>query len=363
MPPTVCLNMIVKNEAKVIRRCLDSVRPFIHRWVIVDTGSTDGTQAIIREHFSGVPGELHERPWKNFGHNRSEALALALGKTDYILVIDADEELIATPGFVMPSGADTYMVLYSFADSPVTWHRATFIKASLPWRYEGVLHEYLECGHPPERAILQGLRITSYTDGARNLDPKTKYTRDAAILEQGLRDEPENKRYVFYLAQSYRDAQDLEKAIQNYERRAEMGGWDEEVYYSLFQVAMLKKRTQRDPKSIVDAFLNAYQYRPSRAESLVELAAHYRATHQWALAELFARAALSIPLSPDILFVDASAYAWRALDELAIATYYTQKYGESADLNRRLLSEGKLPKEQRARIEQNLAFCIKNLGG
>jgi hypothetical protein len=142
-----------------------------------------------------------------------------------------------------------------------------------------------------------------------------------------------------------------------------MGGWDEEVYYSLLQVAMLKERTTRDPKSIVDAFLRAYQYRPSRAESLVELAAHYRATHEWALAELFARAALAIPLSPDILFVDASIYEWRVLDELAIATYYNQKYEESAALNRRLLSEGKLPKEHRPRIEQNLAFCTKQLGG
>jgi hypothetical protein len=50
------------------------------------------------------------------------------------------------------------------------------------------------------------------------------------------------------------------------------------------------------------------------------------------------------------------------LDELAIATYYTQKYRESAELNRRLLSEGKLPKDHRPRIEQNLAFCTKHLG-
>ena len=79
------------------------------------------------------------------------------------------------------------MVLYSFDHSPVTWHRATFIKASLPWRYEGVLHEFLECGHPPEREKLEGVRVVSHTDGARNLDPVTKYLNDARILEHGLR--------------------------------------------------------------------------------------------------------------------------------------------------------------------------------
>src|SRR5258708_9713159 len=90
---TICLNMIVKNEAPVIRRCLDSVRPLIDHWVIVDTGSTDGTRDIIRDCLRDVPGELHERPWKNFAHNRNEALALARGHGDYVFLIDADEVL------------------------------------------------------------------------------------------------------------------------------------------------------------------------------------------------------------------------------------------------------------------------------
>ena len=75
--PTICLNMIVKNEAHVIERCLASARPLIDAWCIVDTGSSDGTQGTIRALMAGIPGTLHERPWKNFGHNRTEALQLA----------------------------------------------------------------------------------------------------------------------------------------------------------------------------------------------------------------------------------------------------------------------------------------------
>ena len=118
--------MIVKNESRVIRRCLDSVRPFIHRWIIVDTGSTDGTQDIIKKHLSGLPGELFERPWKNFGHNRSEGLALARGKADFILIMDADEVLEVPQGFVLPELTDEqYMLLHRHRSSAeTTWELA-----------------------------------------------------------------------------------------------------------------------------------------------------------------------------------------------------------------------------------------------
>src|SRR6185369_8019373 len=110
---TICLAMIVKNESAVIRRCLDSVRPFIDRWLIVDTGSTDGTQALIRDIMRDTPGELHERPWVDFGTNRTEALELARGLADYSLVIDADDVLEAT-GPLTTLTADSYSVDIDF---------------------------------------------------------------------------------------------------------------------------------------------------------------------------------------------------------------------------------------------------------
>ena len=357
--------MIVKNEARVLKRCLDSVRPFIHHWIIVDTGSTDGTQALIRKELADIPGELFERPWKNFGHNRSEALAFARGKADYILIMDADEVFEVPAGFAMPGlDAEQYMLLHRHrASAETTWELGTLVRGSMPWRYEGVLHEHIACDEPHQRVPLRGPVVWGYFDSARNVDPKKKYANDARILEDALKDEPNNARYVFYLAQSYRDSDQLDKAIETYARRAAMGGWEEEVYFSLLQVGVLRVRAKREPQAIVSAFLNAYQYRPSRAEALVELAAHYRGTHEWALAELFARAALDIPHSKDILFVDSSVYDWRVLDELAIATYYTKKYEESAALNRRLLSEGKLPERHHQRVRDNLEFCRKQLGG
>ena len=81
---TVCLNMIVKNESAIIARCLESVIPFIDYWVIVDTGSTDGTQAIIKKFMSAkkIPGKLYEKPWVDFAHNRNEAMKFAKNRAN-----------------------------------------------------------------------------------------------------------------------------------------------------------------------------------------------------------------------------------------------------------------------------------------
>jgi glycosyltransferase involved in cell wall biosynthesis len=356
--------MIVRNEVGVIERCLDSVRPFIQRWVIVDTGSTDGTQDLARQRLAELPGQLHQRPWRDFGHNRSEALALARDHADYLLVIDADEELTAEPGFRIPDlVGDMYMIPCRRTDSATTWFRATIVKAALRWRYEGAVHEYLTCDEPHVREKLGGLMVHSHPDGSRNADPQRKYATDALMLERALLDDPQNTRHVFYLAQSYRDADQPERAIARYERRVEMGGWHEEVWYAMFQIAVLKLRLRHDFPSVMAAYLRAYQYYPARAEPLCALATHFRSTREWALAEVFAREAASKPPPEDLLFVDDGVYQWRALDELAIATYYTGKLRESAELNQRLLLAGKLPASERPRIEANLAFSTGGLGG
>jgi len=349
--------MIVKNESRVIERCFASVRPFIHHWVIVDTGSTDGTQDLIRRLLADLPGELHERPWQDFGHNRSEALAYARGKADYLLIMDADERLEVPAGFRWPKlSADKYMLAHRHAGAPdASWGLGTLVKASLPWRYEGVLHEYIACDEPHTTANLDGPVVWGYFDSARNVDPLAKYANDARVLEVALAKEPTNARYAFYLAQSYRDSKQLEKAAEAYERRVALGGWEEELFYSAFQRGAVLETMGDWPRALA-SYLQAYTLRPVRAESLWACAVHYRLSREWAAAELFARAAVAIPRPDDTLFVDDSVYAWRAMDELAIAAYYVGKRAESRALNERLLAEGHVPPADRPRIVENLAY-------
>ena len=356
---TICLNMIVKNESAVIRRCLDSVRPIIDYWVIVDTGSTDGTQQIIREHFKDIPGELHERPWQDFAHNRSEALVLARGHGDYVFVIDADEILEITPVFEMPRlESDSYNVQIKY--SGCTYLRRQLVSNALPWRYEGVLHEYMTCEQAQTEEFLPGIHTVPHHDGARARNANT-YRYDALVLEKALLEDPQNTRYVFYLAQSYRDAGDLELALRHYKRRAEMGGWREEVWYSLYQVAQIEERMENDWSEVMESYLAAWQYMPDRAGPLYRIAMHYQG-REYHIAHMFFSRALQIPRpEPNRLFVENTVYDYQLLLEYGVACYYVGDHADAIESANTLLRSDLLPPHAIDQVIRNRRFSLDYL--
>jgi glycosyltransferase involved in cell wall biosynthesis len=356
------LNAIVKNESHVIRRCLASVKPWIDSWVIVDTGSTDGTQGLVRTALEGIPGKLLQSAWADFGTNRTEAIKFAKGlspDSDYLLFIDADEQLQVPPGFKWPAlTADVYRITMRYGN--LSYARDALVKVSLPWHYVGVLHEYLDCPEPHHRETLDGPTILVTPDGARSKDPD-KFKKDAAVLEAALKADPGNSRYVFYLAQSYRDAGEPLRAVIKYQQRAEMGGWDQEVYYSLLQIAQATGNAGVSVEKVVMAYLGAYRFRPYRPETLGRLAMFCRERKEFVLARLFAGAAIKIPQTDDILFVEPEWADWRNLDEFAVACYWTGDYLDSASACQDLLSNHKLPEHERARVTANLNFAQEKL--
>ena len=348
---TVCLNLIVKDESHIIHELFESVAPYIDYWVIVDTGSSDGTQDVIRREMDrlGIPGELHERPWQDFGTNRTEAIRLAQGHCDYIWVMDADDVLVGTPDFHGLT-ADTYLMLID--DGVVYWRRQVF-RDGLPWRYEGVLHELAVCDEPFTEVRMGGdFRVLSRRVGGRNLDPD-KYRRDAEILLADVERQPENARSVFYLAQSYYCYGDWVNARKWDERRAAMGGWDEEVYYSSFRAAESMAFNNEPWPEVQDAYLRAWNMRPSRAEALYALARHHRIAGRYHLGHLFAEKAASLPLPDDVLFVNAGVHAWRALDEQGVCASWIGRPAEAFRISRTLVAHPDVPDEDRFRIAAN----------
>lgn len=373
---TINLCMIVKNEAHVIERCLSSVLPVIDYWVIVDTGSTDGTQQKIKDFFdrNGIPGELHDSTWSDFGTNRSEALELAQ-KTDhdYSLMIDADEILVFEPGFDPAKfkdslTADLYNIFAQFGQT--RYHRPQMTSNKKRFYYRGVLHEYVDCHDPiGTRDFARGFMNTPIQDGARSSNPK-KYEDDAVKFEEALAsgkvEEKDFNRYHFYLAQSYRDSQQWDKALQAYLKRADLGGWNEEVFYSLYQAGRIMEILEKPVDNIIQLYFKAYQVAPWRAESLWAAARLCRAFSRFDQGYRFAKQGLKVRYPEGALFVGQGVYEWALLDEFSIAAYWTGHYRESRIASMQLLKDNKFPADQKERIEANLKFAtdaIVNEGG
>lgn len=385
--PRVCLNMIVKDEAHVIERCLSSAVDIIDCWVIVDTGSTDGTQRIIQKYFDGkgIPGVLYERPWISFGHNRTEALKAAeqyrrtIGtevkmfggvvettpvqgsRFDYLLFLDADETLHVPSDFAWPDQLGDACQFHVRFNETCEFVRNAFVRADSGFYWAGVLHEYLTRDTPTTWQTLP-LLLKSSLDGGRSQDPKT-YLKDVEILRRALETEPNNTRNVFYLAQSFREAGLLQEALDTYHRRVALEEWDEEVWYAKLQIAMLNERLNADAAIVHLAYLEAYAYRPARAEPLVELARYLRLKGQHTLGALYAQRATEIPYPADILFIDAAIYAWRALDELSVSGFNAGPTFRHAAMcaSERLIQEGRYPEVEHDRILQNHALIVRTI--
>ena len=364
---TVTLCMIVKDEEKIIERCLESMLPYIDRYDITDTGSSDNTKQVIKDFFDkhGIPGDVYDVEWQGFGKSRTAALENCKDKATYAWMIDADD--FVEGKFEYPPVMDLDAYSLSIKRGNFTWYRNQIFNTETPWEYLGVLHEYAACPKRGQDLKIGRIRgehysIQARTEGARNqnITAKEKYTKDAAVLEDALNNkesphyEPDNERYQFYLAQSWFDAGEIEKALENYEKRVNMGGWEEEVYYALYRCAICKAMLQRTEMEVAKAFIDAWSYRPIRAEPLVNLARLYRMNNKPRHAYLYASQAVKIPMPHnDILFIENECYDWVAVDEFAAVAFYVYRFEEGLQATEWLMKNPKVPENERERIQKN----------
>lgn len=363
--------MIVKNEKAVIERLLNSISPYIDSYLIVDTGSDDDTPSIIHEYMKkkSIPGEIHFREWVNFGHNRQEALDLAIENVDanWLLFIDADEELICNnKNWHLELENDCSYQLekhhgdYRYALTNLVWMK------NINWSWQGVVHEYLSDNNTGNRIeIRKDVWIKyNHNEGGRSLGitESEKYLRDANLLESALKLDPSNSRNIFYLAQSYRDAGEMELAYKNYELRVAVGGWDEETYIAQTEKANLCIHLRQPLTTIITEHLKAFTLRPARGEALYQLVKYLREAGEYAQGYIYAKIGKDLPIPfKDILLVRPDIYEWRLLDEFSICAYWLGYYRESQEITLKILSEVLYPREEHERLLANLTWCNQKI--
>lgn len=320
---TLGLVMIVRNEAHGIAATLESVKPFVDHWSILDTGSTDGTPDVIRQVMAGVPGTLHEGPFVDFSTARNLALDLLGEATTYSLMLDADDVIErgeSLTGFFSAPVTDDALLVNRVTG--VSWWSPLLLRTAARWRYRGRVHEYV-CGPRGEVASRQvpGLIVHHRRPILSVMAVHTRWLRDAEMLREDFDAGVDRARSAFYLAQTFDCLGRMEDALHWYTVRAGLDGWREETFEAMFRRGRCLARLSRWEEAF-PALLAAFSFSPSRAEPLFEIAEHYRITNELDLCYLFARRAAEMPRPTHGLFVEDAIYTWKAHDLVAISAYY-----------------------------------------
>ncbi len=362
--------MIVRNERRIIERCLDAAAPIIDAVSVCDTGSDDGTPEIIAKWLvaHAVLGRVHRHRWRDFGHNRTRSIQAAqrmlrrLGwdlQRTYLLFLDADMVLQIDGGFRRASlEADAYRIVQR--NGRLVYPNVRLARASLDGRFLGATHEFYSMPAGAREDALPTLSIDDRDDGGFKAD---KLERDIRLLTAELGRDPGNARVMFYLAQSYRSLGDFPRALVWYRRRIGAGGWAEEIWYSHYAIGLMYLSTG-ETAAAVGALHAAIRLDPGRAEPYFALAEHFRHHDRTLLATRYAIRGLERcgqgPPPGRALFVESDA-SLGLLRELSIAGYYTRHRDAGFAANEALIVGPGVPQHLSSLAVHNAAFYAEAL--
>lgn len=288
---TISLCMIVKDEQAVLERCLQSVRGAVDEIIIVDTGSTDGTEKIARRYTDKV----YFFPWRQ---NFSEARNFAFSKAtrEYCMWMDADDVL--EPGdrealirlkALLPNEVDVLMMRYHVAfdkqgDPTFSYYRERIVRNSPSYRWSGRVHEAIV---PVGNVVYSEIAVTH-----RKLKESTA-GRNIGIYEmQKAEGEPFSPRDQFYYGRElYYNARYEEAAaiLQNFLNEGK--GWVENEIEACRMIALCYEKTE-DHRAARAALLQSFEYDNPRAEVCCDLGGHFMAEARYTQAIFWYQQAL-----------------------------------------------------------------------
>jgi ADP-heptose:LPS heptosyltransferase/glycosyltransferase involved in cell wall biosynthesis len=279
--PTICAGMIAKNEERDLPPCLDSLNGVVDGIVFLDTGSTDKTLEVIKNHpflpasakhietYLGASEKDEKGEWKlwDFGKARNKYVEKieSLG-FDFVLWMDADDELIDGPAvrnLTLLRNVDSHGIQIEAGN--LRWPHHRLWRTGLGIRYSGRCHEYPGLRGTDE--IHKDLTIRH--NGAAGLGESSN-ARNLRILKKEVEEAP-TPRNCFYLGNTYKDGGNYKEAIPAYEKRIAFGkGFEDEYWFAV----LYKARCERSAGLLDVArktLLKAIHEKPEWAEFWMEL--------------------------------------------------------------------------------------------
>lgn len=352
-PHILVVCMIVKNEEVYIEKTL---QPFvddgIKAYLILDTGSTDKTVEIINNYFiknnitDGIvisKDYLNNDNYIDYSLMRNDALTLCrqlFVKSFYMVMPDCEWYLTKPRNIVhfcqenyeqdVALGIDLHSM--DIEINEMCYNKQIIFRIDGNAHYKEPVHEYING--------IQGTRLpydvchikyTGSTEGYEKSRARWR-NRDLPTLLKHIKNNPNNARTYFYLAQTYECLGESENAIKYYKERVEKfpNEFHEEIYMCLLRIGKGYVSLNKDEQAM-EYFLKAYQFRPSRIESLVLMCRYYETKKFECVQFRYMYAHLAclteFPTS-DVLFVEKQSYVYDRYFHLGMSAWYMKQYEE-----------------------------------
>ncbi len=317
--PTLGLAMIVKNEARDLPRCLDSIVPIIDAAVVMDTGSTDDTKKIAAYHTAAVPSVAIDDyfgaseqdangNWSlwDFSKARNAALEqVEAFRPDWVTWMDGDDELLDPAVYqrsMYRGDVDTFAAKVD-SEGQVWLHQRLW-RASAKVRFKGLCHEY---------PVIDGLRSDMMLATVRhhNEPHASQENANARNLRMLMRewDASPSERGAFYIANTHKDGGRHAQAIEWYLKRLAYGPEsfrDEWLFAWLYMCRALRGIGRGD---VADAELAAAEIvAPNWCEFTIERAGLAYDAKDYKRAIEFAAKCIDQPITPTPLWREPHCY-------------------------------------------------------
>lgn len=362
--------MVVRNDESVIEECLNSVKSIADCICICNAGSTDNTLQIIEKFTkkANIPVIFQEEESKNFGYPHTlsveaakktlEVFNFPLAKS-YLLILDPDMKLHTDDDFKKEQlEADAYSLLEKTSSLSFSNYAIHLLKASIDWKNVGASHALWDNKESLRSVKLKSLSIEDLGDSGYKT---RKLERDIELLNESLKIEPHNARYLFFLAQTHKSLKHYQEAIRGYQAHIEKGGSKEEIWLSKYMIGETYEEMGQWEHALY-WYLEAFQYYPERAESLKKVTTHYRLKGKNDLAYIFAKYGSNLPLPSDQnLFPSSPLCDYQFDEELSIAAYYTRFREEGFVAANDVVFHKNLPWQVREQTYRNMLYYVPNL--
>ncbi len=257
---TVGLLTITYDEPDTLPAMLASVRDVIDGPTIgLHIGERDETAEILRG-FDGA--EVHRAKWANFDGSWNALFKLAKGRADRFLYMQANSVLVREGPLTDLGKIPCFMLRYR--RQMYEYRLPNLLRGDIAWSINAPVHGFLEPTFEAERQPLDAFVVQeSDADGRR----PEKTARYLPIIEKMVAENPEDARAAYYLARTLQEVGRYEEALEAYDRRLRMGGWDEELWHAHYMKGLCQMVMGLEGEGRL-TLIAAYLRRPTRAEPL-----------------------------------------------------------------------------------------------